>query len=166
MSHRKVNSQGSIPFSWEDSPGVSKLTMIHPVPIDVDLHGVGVISAPQLPKSPSSRRVFESFPQVSSEEEKRIPLPPCPKPQAPCRSSSLKGFKWWQEDPFFAAYKECTKNVKSRKLTGENKTRTVVSKTKKGKLSFSCKNSCDVQENNMVRLPNLPPIPSGRLRGR
>ncbi|KAM4117728.1 hypothetical protein ACJW30_02G147800 [Castanea mollissima] len=28
MSHRKVHSQGSIPFSWEDKPGICKIVLL------------------------------------------------------------------------------------------------------------------------------------------
>ncbi|KAL5755128.1 hypothetical protein ACOSP7_023348 [Xanthoceras sorbifolium] len=158
MSHRKVYSQGSIPFSWEDKPGVSRINH-QECPSDTRIHALNLVSSAK--PSPDHFQV----------QERKIPLPPCP--SQPCttqRSASSKGLTgWWQEDPFLVAYKECTKNTRNVKLTSSTECKrstTVGSKTrkKKSKFIFSCKNSCDVKDDNLVMLPNLPPLPKERIR--
>ncbi|KAJ6678824.1 T22J18.15-RELATED [Salix viminalis] len=152
MSHRKIYSQGSIPFSWEDSPGVSKF--IHTV--DIGQNAVVNLSSPILfPRdSGTSDKV------ISGSHGMKIPLPPCASAnmEPPRRSKSMKGFRWWQEDPFLAAFKECTKNARNGRLSGESK------KQRKSRLIFSCKSSCDVQDDNLVKLADLPAIPRDRVR--
>ncbi|TXG59962.1 hypothetical protein EZV62_014535 [Acer yangbiense] len=204
MSHRKVYSQGSIPFSWEDTPGVSRINH-QDFPSDIGLHALNLVSSPQPPKPAprddsnglhfpvQERKIpLPPCPLVSSPQppkpaprddsnglhfpvqERKIPLPPCPSSQPYTRrSASSKGLTgWWQEDPFVAAYKECTKNTRNVKSTcsdDQSKRSTVIvgSKTrkKKSKFIFSCKNSCDVRDDNLLmRLPNLPPLPKERIR--
>lgn len=160
MSHRKLYSQGSVPFSWEDSPGVCKV-IYKDCPIDIGPHAINQSS----PLSPML------FPQGSDTPTKvlahgiKIPLPPpCPKVEPPRRSTSAKGFRLWHEDPFLAAYKECTKNARNGKLPSS--TKNVESKVRKSSFFFSCKNSCDIKDDSLVRLSNLPPIPRDRVRGR
>ncbi|KAF9678161.1 hypothetical protein SADUNF_Sadunf07G0006100 [Salix dunnii] len=153
MSHRKIYSQGSIPFSWEDSPGISKF--IHTV--DIGLNPVSISSPILIPHdSDTSCKV------ILGSHGMKIPLPPRASAniEPPRRSKSLKGFRWWQEDPFLAAYKECTKDARNGRLSSESK------KQRKSRLIFSCKNSCDVQDDNLVMLANFPAIPRDRVRGR
>lgn len=147
MGHRKVYSQGSVPFSWEDQPGVCKATH-QECPIDIRLHALKLISS-QSPSAPA---------KVSADDIKNIPLPPCPI-QPPRRSNSKK-----QEevDPFLVAYKECTKvNVKSGKASSESKKGncTLGSKLRKTKSIFSCKNSSEVEQGNILKLSQLPSLP-------
>ncbi|KAA8531539.1 hypothetical protein F0562_006248 [Nyssa sinensis] len=108
MSHRKVvHSQGNVPFSWEDKPGVSKSKITHQeCPTDMELRAL--IPSP----------CHSDFP-LKMANGKKIPPPPCPFPP-PSRTSSRKGL-WQQEDPFLAALKECTKGVRSGKMPGESK---------------------------------------------
>ncbi|KAE8715754.1 Detected protein of unknown function [Hibiscus syriacus] len=84
----------------------------------------------------------------------KVPSPP---PYSK-RSTSLKGLRWWPDDPFLAAYKECTK---SGGKTGGSKLSVRIKK-----IRFSCKNSCDVRENNLMRLSNLPTPPKSRIGAR
>ncbi|KAK3211013.1 hypothetical protein Dsin_015719 [Dipteronia sinensis] len=172
MNHRKVYSQGSIPFSWEEEPGVSRIKHQDCPSDHIGPHALNLVSSPQTPKLAHREDSNGLHFQV---QETKIPLPPCPSSQ-PCtrRSASSKGLTgWWQEDPFVAAYKECTKNTRNVKSTCSNdqskRSSTVIvgSKTrkKKSKFIFSCKNSCDVRDDNLVmRLPNLPPLPKERIR--
>ncbi|OMP01746.1 hypothetical protein COLO4_11612 [Corchorus olitorius] len=167
MSHRKVHSQGNVPFSWEDKPGVSKVITHfddHKCPIDIGLHehDPPVILSPPSDGGGSSK--------VLVQEKKVPPPPPCSIQPLPKRSTSVKGLRWWQEDPFLAAYKECTKNGgKNGKLWSSDQGRKNNgngSKARKKKITFSCKNTCDVRDDNLVKLSNLPPLPKDRSRSR
>ncbi|KAK8673906.1 hypothetical protein V6N13_112215 [Hibiscus sabdariffa] len=145
MSHKKVHSQGNVPFSWEAKPGVSKSSKaIHCdhryCPVDVGSYA--------LTGGGSSK--------FSVHEKKVPPPPPFPK-----RSTSVKGSGWWVQDPFLAAYKECTKSGGNGKLSSENGSSKLARKKKKG---FSCKESSDVRDDNLVRLSNLPPLPKDGVR--
>ncbi|KAF5747284.1 hypothetical protein HS088_TW05G00004 [Tripterygium wilfordii] len=154
MGHRKVDSPGSIPFSWEDSPGVSKV-ITHSHHHNNNVHD------------------YETPPCSIIKKASSIPPPPCPSllmQQPPRRSRSAKGFgRLWQlEDPFLAAYKECTKRTSTTAHAGDpdHKTSSKKSfKSMKSNLVFSCKttSSCDVRNDNLVRLIDLPPLPRDRI---
>lgn len=155
MSHRKSHSHGSIPFSWEDKPGVCKTPNN-----DFPLNNIGINkkSCSPLPPPPfapthlsNSRRMLEI------QDNEKIPLPPCPL-QPPRRSTSEKekGFRW-QEDPFLVAYKECTKSEKNYKVPRKNKKGGVGSNFSLSKSIFSCKGAInDVKDDIYVKLPCLP----------
>ncbi|KAJ9170533.1 hypothetical protein P3X46_018634 [Hevea brasiliensis] len=164
MSHRKVYSQGSIPFSWEDMPGVSKA--IHQ---DTGLHVLNLSSSssPNTTSSIPHDSDTSSLKVSSAHQDKKIPLPPCQNLQLPPGRSTSAKVGSWQEDPFIAAYKECTKNVRNgnKPQPSEKKKNVTGSKGRKSRLILSCKNSCDVTDDNLVRLSNLPPIPRYRVRG-
>lgn len=126
---RKVHSQRNIPFSWENEPGVSKAAAPPHAPPKL----------PPPPCPPESSRV--------SYHDLQIPLPPCAF-QPPSRSSSKKGVKKMDDDPFLIAYREVTKST--RKGKGG-------SVTKKNLSIFSCKqSSCSVAEDSVVRFSHLP----------
>ncbi|KAG6392526.1 hypothetical protein SASPL_146749 [Salvia splendens] len=76
--------------------------------------------------------------KIRSEENDGRSVPPPPVPQ---RKS--KGIRW-RDDPFLAALKSCTKEEKN---------------LSKKSFFFSCKHSCNVQDNNLVSFSKLPPIP-------
>lgn len=138
MSHTKVHSLGNIPFSWEEKPGVSKSSKVthyhhRHCPIDVGSSG-------------SSNSLVH--------DKKVPPPPPFSKQPLPTRSTSVKGRRWWPQDPFLAAYKECTKSEGN----GDSKL------LRKKKISFSCKDSADVRDDNFVRFSSLPPLPKSRIR--
>lgn len=154
MSHRKAHSQGSIPFSWEDKPGVCK-TINNEIPLNIgSLQAINKKSLSTLPPPPSSsqRRILEI-------QDKKIPLPPCPS-QPPRRSTSGKGFRL-QEDPFLVAYKECTKSEKNVKLPSKNK-KGVGSNfsVRRSIYIFSCRNTSDVRDDSYLKLSQLPRLPS------
>ncbi|PKI71342.1 hypothetical protein CRG98_008342 [Punica granatum] len=103
MSHRKVYSHGSIPFSWEDSPGVRKpATPGHDV-------------QPYLVTPPSSDAidtvVSKILPASPLAQKYAIPPPPRMLGALPRRTNSGKGFWGREADPFLTAYKECTKDA-------------------------------------------------------
>ncbi|BFG35754.1 hypothetical protein CerSpe_220280 [Prunus speciosa] len=166
MSHRKVHSQGSVPFSWEAMPGVSKVTN-QDCPTDFGDGALNCLSAEE--DSEDSPKKLVNNPEI------KIPLPPCPILKAPSRSGSTKGFRWHVEaDPFLLAYKECTKststlNNNSGKLPGSENNKkgfgAIGCRVRKSRFNmFSCKNSCDVREDNFVKLSQLPALPRDRSR--
>ncbi|KAF3439088.1 hypothetical protein FNV43_RR17363 [Rhamnella rubrinervis] len=105
MNHRKVYSQGSIPFSWEDKPGISKVTNQ-----DCFIDGINLQALDLNPSlfRPSPYVLSNSRPKVEANYDKIIPLPPCPPSTQPPSRSTSKDYRW-QDDPFLVAYKECTK---------------------------------------------------------
>ncbi|TKY55593.1 hypothetical protein E2542_SST20011 [Spatholobus suberectus] len=166
MSHRKSHSYGSIPFSWEEKPGVCK-TPNNECPLNIEsLQGINQKSSSPLPPPPppavapshlnKSRRMMEI-------QDKKIPLPPCllqPPRRSTCEKE--KGFRW-QEDPFLVAYKECTKSEKICKLPKKNK-KGVGSNFSLSKSIFSCRGTNDVKDDIYVKLSQLPCLPAGRDR--
>ncbi|KAK9284689.1 hypothetical protein L1049_023865 [Liquidambar formosana] len=154
MSHRKVHSLGNVPFSWEEEPGVCKVSH-QKRPTDIGLYGLDHLSRP--PSAPTSPPCHSNSAKVP------VPLPPCPS-KPPRRSTSLKGL-WRQEDPFLAAYKECTKNEKLGKSPSESKRGSVGFNVRFSKFGFSCKKPGHVREDNLVKLTHLPPLPRERNRG-
>ncbi|GKV10408.1 hypothetical protein SLEP1_g21774 [Rubroshorea leprosula] len=80
-----------------------------------------------------------------SNHDVQIPLPPCVF-QPPSKSSSRKGLRRQdQDDPFLAAFKECTKTPHKGKLP-----------KKEVGFGFSCKQSCSVRDGNLVRISRVP----------
>ncbi|KAK7250432.1 hypothetical protein RIF29_32869 [Crotalaria pallida] len=159
MSHRKAYSQGSIPFSWEDKPGVCKAPNNNGCPLNIG----GSLQAEAIDqKSPNSTL-------YPSHLDKKIPLPPCPlsQPLPPFRSTSGKGFKW-EQDPFLLAYKECGKNCEKndRTMSSNNKKSAgsnFSSARRRGKYyMFSCRNSSDVRDDSYLKLSRLPRLPDHR----
>ena len=90
-----------------------------------------------------------------------IPLPPCRFQPTP--TQNRKGITRPEEDPFLAAFIECTKSVKEdgrpvkveKKAVRRNSTWPRVKRLGLG-LGFSCKSSCSVREGNLVKFSNLP----------
>ncbi|ERN18549.1 hypothetical protein AMTRI_Chr12g272500 [Amborella trichopoda] len=161
------NSPGSVPFSWEHQPGVSKcpkvilanapnlppklppppsrLSPIGQQPLELKCPTiVGHASKISLGVSPPAKEC----PRVVGHNI-QIPLPPCPF-QPIARVGSRKGLV--MEDPFLAALVECTKSkgpfdsLKERKHGHLNKSRYLS--------LFSCKQSCGVREDSIVKVPS------------
>ena len=129
MNQSEVHSQGNVPFSWENKPGVCKET-------SQEGYFLQKLSPPPYP--PESARI--------SIHDIKIPLPPCAF-HPPSRTSSRRGLKK-SDDPFLAAYKECTKSTSKAKLAKKDGG----SGLKKGMFSFSCIQSCRVWNDNLVRI--------------
>ncbi|CAA3007005.1 Hypothetical predicted protein [Olea europaea subsp. europaea] len=156
---KKVHSQGNVPFSWENKPGVRKIT-----PQEYDIHNHDhCFAPPKLPPPPcppENGRV--SF------HDMQIPLPPCAFQQlSRCSSrNSLEKF----DDPFLIAYKECTKSTRKGKTTScagreDDKGFGLIKKNVSVSGSvFSCKKSCSVREDSIVRLSQLSVSRSSRDR--
>ncbi|KAI4385272.1 hypothetical protein MLD38_003319 [Melastoma candidum] len=143
MSHRKVNSQGSIPFSWESRPGIMKFL-------------------------PNDRPVEETPPSVNDDTAPESPVcdPRIPLPQPPMRSTSYRAmFRPGQDDPFLAAYRECTRSGQNtvgsspegryRENRGNGIRRKKGLLGRKGLSMFSCKSSCDVREDNFISMSDV-----------
>ncbi|CAN4095318.1 unnamed protein product [Withania somnifera] len=153
MNKKDVQYKGNVSFSWENKPGVltSKVTQtkfdydiqfspLNPLPLskntrDLDFHGLN------------------------------IPPPPCFYERPPrLRSSSRRGFKKQDDDPFYMAYKECSKTSrKGRFLGGLSKDDCFIGMKKNNYMSsvFSCKHSCGVREDSVVMI-NLSHLPISR----
>ncbi|KAM7251412.1 hypothetical protein ACFE04_023295 [Oxalis oulophora] len=139
MSHRKVHSHGSIPFSWEHKPGVSKDCV-------TDTKLAALLLASTSTDTSNANKPLADHVKIPLKLPPRKFMPPQATPRG--SMSSLKdsglGMRWWQDDPFFAAYKKCTKveddNVKFGS-SGQMKRKPV----------FSCKNSCEVRNDNLAR---------------
>ncbi|KAG8377451.1 hypothetical protein BUALT_Bualt08G0034300 [Buddleja alternifolia] len=135
----KVHSQGKVPFSWENKPGVSKSAR-------QDIDHLTPSKLPLPPCPPESAR--------ASFHDMQIPLPPCAFHPPPSRSTSKKGLKKI-DDPFLIAYKEVTKSSKrGKRLSGDKGDQGFGLKNMS---IFSCKqySSC-VMEDSLVRLSQLP----------
>ncbi|WCJ35580.1 hypothetical protein M5689_016827 [Euphorbia peplus] len=143
-------SKGDVPFSWEKKPGVSKVR--NPSVNEKDF----IMQKIPLPPCPPENQIRVSVSKSRPLFDSNIPLPPCTFQPPYVRSSSRKGLARKQDDdPFLAAYKECTKST--RKEKHGLRTPTFLP-------NFSCKNSCNVRDDNLVRVSQLPcQIDSGRV---
>ncbi|CAN4115163.1 unnamed protein product [Withania somnifera] len=154
MNKKDVQSKGNVSFSWENKPRLlsNKVTQtkfdydiqfspIHPLPLskstrDLDFHGL------------------------------KIPPPPCYYERPPrLRSSSRRGFRKQDDDPFYIAYRECTKTSRKCKfLDGLSKDDCFIGmKKNKHYMSsvFSCKHAGSVREDSVVMI-NLSHLPISR----
>ncbi|XP_028793636.1 uncharacterized protein LOC114761689 [Neltuma alba] len=137
---------GNVPFSWEKKAGVSKVHQPESLTREEEL-------LHNLPPPPCTTEVGGGKISGGVQDIQNIPLPPCAFQPPVYRTSSKKGL-WTQEvdDPFLAAYKECTKTT--RKSNGNNKS--CESVLRKRVISiFSCKRSCAVRDNNLVRISHV-----------
>lgn len=160
MIHSKVYSHGSIPFSWEDSPGVRKAWT--PSHEQQDRPAT-------MPWADALDMVVSSTPDNTLAQKSPI-LPPPPRVAgAARRRSSAKAF-WGRreaDDPFLVAYKECTRDARTMtRFPGQSKEPNPKAGARKSAASlFSCKRSVDVAEDSLVGLSQLPPLPSDRMNG-
>lgn len=136
MNHRKIRSEGSVPFSWEESPGVPKFS--HQKSSDIRSHILPGNISPCIPLI--------------------IPPPPC------TSRKSLSAKLLRQDDPFLAAFRSCTKTAASNQKSGHEEPRQrgkggdkAKGKNRSNMISiFSCKHSCDVEADNLVKYTLLP----------
>ncbi|KAJ9166368.1 hypothetical protein P3X46_021138 [Hevea brasiliensis] len=144
MNQIKAHPKGNVPFSWEKKPGVSRVA-IQRYPSEEDF-----VKLPPPPCPIGSPRV--------SAHDIQIPLPPCTF-QPPSRSSSSRSFRK-QDDPFLAAYKECTKSTNKKAKLSKNLA--AGSGLRKGIFNLFCKNCCSVRDDNLVRVSQIPYELKGR----
>lgn len=137
MSHRKVYSQGSIPFSWEDKPGISKVTTNQE-------HETMKIPLPPCPSKPP-RRSTSSKDFKWQEDPFLVAYKECTKTVNNGKLSSSTTTTHGHD----GVKKGCV---------------VIGSKLRKTKFMFSCKSSCDAREDNFIKLCNLPPLPRHKIR--
>lgn len=142
MNRSKTRAPGTIPFSWEYKPGVSKVTQRECLG-EEDF----VLKLPP-PPCPSELARFSVH-----DSQIQIPLPPCAF-QPPSRITSKKGLIRKHEDPFLAAYKNCTKSVNGSST--ESFKNGVKARFRKNMLVFSCKRSCSIRDDNLLSISQLP----------
>ncbi|KEH39999.1 hypothetical protein MtrunA17_Chr1g0152201 [Medicago truncatula] len=145
-----------ISFSWEKKPGIPKES--------VNTNGENLIQReneflPKLPLPPISSLEGATTPRKLVHDF-QIPLPPCAFQPPYYRTSSKKGIWVQDDDPFLAAYKECTKSQKSgkrdKKMSRPGSSSFCESRLVKNMSFFSCKRSCNVRDNNLVRISHSP----------
>ncbi|KAM2593080.1 hypothetical protein TB1_042284 [Malus domestica] len=143
MSNDKVEySTANVPFSWENKPGVSKLSHRQTHRDRKDY-----LPPPPCPYEPSSKLSFHDF---------QLPLPPCTFQQPLSRSSSSKALR---DDPFLVAFQECTKPGPKDKGKTSSLPRKYGVRSGFGRwfgFGFSCKRSSSVRDYSLVRVSRLP----------
>ncbi|MFS7978003.1 hypothetical protein Hanom_Chr10g00910581 [Helianthus anomalus] len=149
-----MNTQGNIPFTWENRPGVrkdyssTKEGRLPPPPCKdhdnfstregrrVSLHDNSSTKEGRLPPPP-----YENLNKATC-QDLGLPLPPCV--FQPRLKSSLSRRSNKDDDPFLMAYKECTKSHKKSSLMRKNS------------LFGSCKYSCNLRDDSIVRVSQIP----------
>ncbi|KAH6759888.1 hypothetical protein C2S52_009680 [Perilla frutescens var. hirtella] len=131
MNHRKIRSQGYVPFSWEEKPGIPKSSS-----------DVGMMRG--FDHDHMSENLIGGGSDVRAEVTIIAPPPPC----------TLRKSRW-RDDPFLAALKYCSKgNHDDHHHVFKEKMMSL------SKISFfSCKHSCNVVNDNFVNFSKLPHIP-------
>ncbi|KAL3525574.1 hypothetical protein ACH5RR_013946 [Cinchona calisaya] len=167
MSHRKSNScsesfgSRSVPFSWEEKPGIPKF-------VSPAAHQSSTNNKAFIQKSISSHKFHSPLNMMvmsySNNYNNMKISPPPQMARPPSRSPSMKGLLWArsQDDPFAAAIKKCTKSSIVRSYGdssgGSQKYFGSTTKDRIQNIMASCKrSSSDVKEGNLVRLVDLPP---------
>ncbi|TYG69494.1 hypothetical protein ES288_D05G234800v1 [Gossypium darwinii] len=136
MNQNKAQSRGNVPFSWENKPGIRKETCQEGMEHHYFMRK---LTPPPFP------------PQSVGMSIEGIKISPPPPPL----SRRLKK----SDDPFLAAYKECTRSTSKGKLAKRDS----VSSLRKGIFNFSCKQSCSVENNNLRQMRYRDVSKSGKL---
>jgi hypothetical protein len=141
--HKITGPPQAVPFSWEHLPGIPKITVQmdeNPEPVSVHRTTMWPLHcSPHVDQKGMSHGLY-------------MPLPPCRFP--PNQTWNRKGVTHLEEDPFLAAFIECTKSVEEKERTTKAKKKAM--RRNRIKLlwlgsRFSCKNSCSVREGNLKR---------------
>lgn len=135
MSHRKVHSLGKVPFSWENEPGICKAS--HKESPKDKRQGT-----PKLPPPPC-----QSYSPRIVGQDVQIPLPSGPS-RPLLRSSSTKVVQ--TDDPFLAAYMECTKSEGHGKFSEGKRQGDGNSRLGRSWIRFFSMNSSEIKDNRRV----------------
>ncbi|KAJ3674431.1 hypothetical protein LUZ60_005047 [Juncus effusus] len=166
--HKRHVSLQTVPFSWEDMPGISKAFDPH-----IEEGSKKSVHQPERVISSNSSKTIKEISFHGPHLMVPVPPPPCAYQYE--TNLKTKGFVRPEEDPFLAAYIECTKTVKEKKKEKKSverrnawakieklhswaKIEKLNSWAKIDKLSFgfsSCKSSCGVREGSLVKLPKF-----------
>ncbi|KAL8126972.1 hypothetical protein AgCh_014041 [Apium graveolens] len=155
MSSNKVYSKGQVPFAWENKPGIRKEIMNQEDYDDDKGKRGGKKKLPPPPYlQPESGR-------ESPVNLQNIPLPPCAF-QSPISRSGSKVYGYKEEDdPFLIAYRKCINGSSS-----SSRTRRLHKKRNSSASVLSCKHSCSVSDDSIVRISQLPvPRPAKEIMG-
>lgn len=156
MEHRKhyeseICTKVNVPFSWEVKPGVCKFKE-HQSSRN-SLLGHFALQALSPPPSSFSPRNY-------MEDDFHIPHFLCAYQPAArgSRSNSFRTGLTKAEDPFLAAYMRCTRSSSMHKISGKSEKDDVGFGKRKSVLrsTLSCKYSCPIIEDNLVRISRLP----------
>lgn len=143
MSKNEFYSQVNVPFSWELKPGVSKVTSEDS---SIDRSHVKL-------KLPPPPRLSKSDRLCVNNSQGVLNVPPCQLRPKPTRSSAKKGNVNNQDDPFVAAYRKCTEHSADDSTGDENDASSGTTMwSRKNICTLSCKYSCTVSGNNVVRV--------------
>lgn len=161
-------SRGTVPFSWENKPGVSKLSHSKTEP------------KTEYYFFKDDDYTLPPPPRVSFHGDYQLPLPPpCTFQQPISRNSSMKALisnKPETEDPFQVAIRECTKSINKggssgggEAVAGKGKIKTPSSSSPSPKYnggfgsgvrslfeSLSCKRSSSVRDDSLVKVSRVP----------
>ncbi|KAJ8435800.1 hypothetical protein Cgig2_024783 [Carnegiea gigantea] len=99
---------------------------------------------------------ISSIKSASDPNLPKIPPPPShgQASQPPQRSISMIKRLWKPvEDPFLAAFKECTKSSSSRAKNFDNKETKVAPLVKRSRFVFSCKDGCEIKKDSLISRP-------------
>ncbi|KAF1001338.1 hypothetical protein AG4045_025383 [Apium graveolens] len=135
MNNNKVFSKGQVPFAWENQPGIRKNDTYRD---EEAMKGAAVKLPPPPVQQPEGGK-------TSAIDLQNIPLPPCTFLPPISRNGSKRDV---QDDPFLAAYNKCTKSSDNRRRSSFKK--------KNGIYILSCKHSCSVRDDSIVRISQLP----------
>ena len=136
MSETEGFSKGRVPFAWENQPGIRKKGTCK-------FHESSGAVAMKLPPPPVKQPEGGKAGLIDLQD---IPLPPCAFQPPISRNGSKRDM---QDDPFLAAYNKCTKSSESTGRRSSFKRRDGIS-------IFSCKRSCSVRDDSIVRISQLP----------
>ncbi|EXC25271.1 hypothetical protein L484_003759 [Morus notabilis] len=173
LSHDEVNSKLNVPFSWEFSPGIPKVTSQLGSASGVDWNAHFPTSFAKLPPPPcpSDHNMSARFDYVeeNSIEKELNSLPLCSVLQMShmVGSFSRLGGDPEPEDPFLAAFVNCTRSphsaIANKLPKDKGKKYRVCAIIKKTIFTLSCIYSCNVMKENTMGTPQLSPKKSSCL---
>ncbi|WOG91887.1 hypothetical protein DCAR_0311142 [Daucus carota subsp. sativus] len=162
MSTNKVHSKGQqvqVPFAWENKPGFRKEDT-SPRTRNVVTDGGDYDDKEKCggkTKLPPPPYLQSESGRASPVKLQNIPLPPCAYPSPIWTSGSKRDAYKEDDDPFLIAYRKCTTGATTRRL---------LKKKMSSVSTLSCKHSCSVSDDSIVRISQLSiPRPTKEIIG-